>query len=86
MNTAIKAAFVAISVTSLAGPVLADQQARSGTPLEIYCNTAPEFGTARSDAVDNWVRICSVWLEKKCQASTPSLEDIQARQDAARNR
>ncbi|MBF0094708.1 MAG: hypothetical protein HQL33_01805 [Alphaproteobacteria bacterium] len=45
-----------------AGPALAEEAGRSGQPLNVYCNTAPEMGVGRADSVDNWVRICSLWL------------------------
>lgn len=58
----------------------AEQVARQGLPLEIFCNTVPDLTVKRTDSVDNWVRICTVWLSAKCQASTPPLEELKARQ------
>ncbi|MEX2449481.1 MAG: hypothetical protein WD407_01350 [Rhodospirillales bacterium] len=45
-----------------------EQSGRSGQPLSVFCNVAPELSTQRSDSVDNWVRICSLWLPYNCQA------------------
>ena len=46
-------------------PALAEEDSRSGQPLSVYCNTAPEMGVSRSDSVDNWVRICTLWLNSQ---------------------
>ncbi|MEQ8192901.1 MAG: hypothetical protein RIB59_00285 [Rhodospirillales bacterium] len=43
-----------------------EQSGRSGQPLSVFCNVAPELSTQRSDSVDNWVRICSLWLPYNC--------------------
>ena len=86
MRPAILALAVLAAASAWPAAVHGDQLARSGTPLEVYCNTAPEFGTTRSDAVDNWVRICSIWLDSKCKASTPSLEDLEARREDRKDR
>jgi hypothetical protein len=45
-----------------------EQSGRSGQPLSVFCNVAPELSTQRSDSVDNWVRICSLWLPYNCPA------------------
>jgi len=57
----------------IANPVKAEieQSGRSGQPLAVFCNVAPELSTQRSDSVDNWVRICSLWLRHSCQANKP---------------
>ncbi|MCB2102410.1 MAG: hypothetical protein KDE22_16150 [Rhodobacterales bacterium] len=55
------AALVAALVAA-APQARAEQKGRSGQPLAVYCNTAPDFSVQRSDSVDNWVRICTVWL------------------------
>ena len=54
-------------------PALAEieQSGRSGQPLSVFCNVAPELSTQRSDSVDNWVRICSLWLNHSCKAQKP---------------
>ena len=54
-------------------PALAEieQSGRSGQPLSVFCNVAPELSTQRSDSVDNWVRICSLWLNHSCKAKKP---------------
>lgn len=54
----------AVAVLS-AVPALAEEAGRSGQALSLYCNTVPEMGVQRSDSVDNWVKICSVWLNAK---------------------
>ena len=57
----------------LVGPAVAEieQSGRSGQPLAVFCNVAPELSTQRSDSVDNWVRICSLWLNYSCRAKKP---------------
>jgi hypothetical protein len=50
-----------------AGPVLAEQGAASGRPLREYCNTVPDLTVQRTDAVDNWVKICTVWFNAACR-------------------
>jgi len=40
----------------------AEQQSYSGIPLVQYCNVAPDLSVKRTDSVDNWVKICSIWL------------------------
>jgi hypothetical protein len=57
-------ALVSIVVLS-AVPVQAEEAGRSGQALSVYCNSVPEMGVQRSDSVDNWVKICSVWLNAK---------------------
>ncbi len=50
----------------LATPALAapgGQTGSSGMPLALYCNTVPHLAVQRSDSVDNWVRICTVWFK-----------------------
>lgn len=46
-------------------PALAEEAGRSGQALSVYCNSVPEMGVQRSDSVDNWVKICTVWLNAK---------------------
>lgn len=53
---------VAIIGLALAGPALAEQAGAAGKPLAQYCNTVPDLSAQRSDAVDNWVKICTVWF------------------------
>ncbi|MEO5336950.1 MAG: hypothetical protein H7841_08660 [Magnetospirillum sp. WYHS-4] len=55
----------AAGMAAFALPAAAEQAGRSGQALNVYCNTVPEMGTARSDSVDNWVKICTVWLNAK---------------------
>jgi hypothetical protein len=38
------------------------QQGQSGIPLSFFCNHVPDLSVQRSDGVNNWVRICSVWF------------------------
>jgi len=61
---------VFLSVFLFAAPAVAEieQSGRSGQPLAVFCNIAPELSTQRSDSVDNWVRICSLWLNYSCKA------------------
>ncbi|GAB6054519.1 hypothetical protein JCM17960_33390 [Magnetospira thiophila] len=54
-----------LAVSLFALPTLAapgEQTADSGKPLAIYCNSVPHLAVQRSDSVDNWVRICTIWL------------------------
>ncbi len=62
----------AVLAAGPATPGLAAQESQSGQPLEVYCNTAPDLRVQRADAVDNWVRICTVWFAAKCRDSGPS--------------
>jgi len=79
MRMWIKAPIVIITgaflLTLLLGiqPALAEieQSGRSGQPLTVFCNVAPELSTQRSDSVDNWVRICSLWLNHSCKVKMP---------------
>ncbi len=67
---ALAAAFVV--AMAFASPALAqnEQAGRSGQPLSVFCNVAPELSTQRSDAVDHWHRICSLWLQYSCKAKS----------------
>jgi hypothetical protein len=38
------------------------QGGQSGVPLSFFCNHVPDLSVQRTDGVDNWVRICSVWF------------------------
>ncbi len=38
------------------------QGGQSGIPLSFFCNHVPDLSVQRSDGVNNWVRICSVWF------------------------
>ena len=51
------------------------QGGQSGIPLSFYCNHVPDLSVQRSDSVDNWVQICSVWFtfQKNSRATLPSL-------------
>ncbi|CCQ72789.1 hypothetical protein [Magnetospira sp. QH-2] len=49
-----------LASTAMAAP--GEQTASSGQPLAIYCNSVPHLAVQRSDSVDNWVRICTIWL------------------------
>lgn len=56
-------AFAAVAAAAFSSPVKgAEQQSYSGIPMARYCNVAPDLSIDQTDAVDNWVRICSVWL------------------------
>jgi len=67
-------ALVALSSILWAAPATAEieQSGRSGQPLAVFCNVAPELSTQRSDSVDNWVRICSLWLQYSCKVKKPA--------------
>ncbi len=54
-------AAVAAAVLSLPAES-AEQQSYSGIPMAQYCNVAPDLSIDQTNSVDNWVRICSVWL------------------------
>lgn len=58
-------ALMVVAGLALSLPVQAEEAGRGKQPLSVYCNTVPELGTARSDSVDNWVKICTVWLNAK---------------------
>lgn len=58
-------ALVSAATALFAVPALAEEAGRSGQALSVYCNSVPEMGVQRSDSVDNWVKICSVWLNAK---------------------
>ncbi len=56
-------AIVAVAAAAFPSPVEgAEQQSYSGIPLVQYCNVAPDLAVNRTDSVDNWTKICSVWL------------------------
>lgn len=38
------------------------QGGQSGVPLSFFCNHVPDLSVQRSDGVDNWVRVCTVWF------------------------
>ena len=69
IRTAIFATLVAVL---FAAPVAAQgvndqnpgrfQGGQSGVPLSFFCNHVPDLSVQRSDGVDNWVRICTVWF------------------------
>ncbi|MGB0670643.1 MAG: hypothetical protein ACPGNT_04050 [Rhodospirillales bacterium] len=60
-------ALSALLVSALAVPsVHAEQKGSAGQPLSLYCNTVPDLSVQRTDQVDNWVRICTVWLAANC--------------------
>lgn len=62
-----------LTLLLLVAPAVAEieQSGRSGQPLAVFCNVAPELSTQRSDSVDNWVRICSLWLNFSCKVKKP---------------
>ncbi len=61
-NIPLLALFVA-AAAAFSSPVEgAEQQSYSGIPLVQYCNVAPDLSVNRTDSVDNWTKICSVWL------------------------
>jgi hypothetical protein len=61
-----------ILLTVGAAPALAEQQTSSGKPLQVYCNSVPDLSVRRNDAVDNWIKICTVWLNAGCGKSIPA--------------
>ena len=38
------------------------QGGQSGVPLSFFCNHLPDLSVQRSDGVNNWVRICTLWF------------------------
>ena len=64
-------ATLAVAAGLAAGPAAADQKAAAGQPLSVYCNTVPDLSVQRTDQVDNWVRICTVWLHANCGKAPP---------------
>lgn len=36
--------------------------AQSGIPLSYFCNHVPDLSVTRPDAVDTWVKICTVYF------------------------
>ncbi|MCP5373065.1 MAG: hypothetical protein H6907_15170 [Hyphomicrobiales bacterium] len=62
---------IAAALLLAAGPALAEQKAAAGQPLSVYCNTVPDLSVQRTDQVDNWVRICTVWLNANCAKAPP---------------
>ncbi len=69
----------------MVSPAIAEieQSGRSGQPLAVFCNVAPELSTQRSDSVDNWVRICSLWLNFSCKAKKSGSKKINYEADKA---
>ncbi len=59
----------ALGLTILSQSALAEQAGDAGMPLAQYCNTVPALQVQRRDSVDNWIRICTVWLNARCKAS-----------------
>ncbi len=56
-------ALAAVAAAAISSPAAgAEQQSYSGIPMAQYCNVTPDLSIDRTDSVDNWVRICSVWL------------------------
>lgn len=62
MKTMVCAALLALMWIP-AGGASADETGDSRRPLREYCNHSPDFSVLRTDAVDNWVRVCSVWFQ-----------------------
>ena len=67
MNTRVLgAAPLAAMMTALLafpGAGEAGQTAYSDRPLKEYCSHAPDFSVQRTDSVDNWVKVCSIWFQ-----------------------
>ena len=63
-NIPLFALFVAAAAAaSLSSPAEgAEQQSYSGIPMAQYCNVVPDLSIDQTNSVDNWTRICSVWL------------------------
>lgn len=68
MNPRIAAALMLAAVLSpsAASAAPGEQTSSSNMPLALYCNTVPHLAVQRSDSVDNWIRICTVWLTATC--------------------
>lgn len=69
-----------VLATILSMPALAasgEQTGSSGMPLDIYCNTVPHLAVQRSDSVDNWVRICTTWLNAGAESKLTA-EEVEA--------
>ena len=79
---ALRVLGIAVLVAALswpaAGTARAEQKGRGGQPLSVYCNTAPDFSVQRRDSVDNWVRICSLWLNAPNAATGRTNRDTPA--------
>ena len=74
-----RAILMAAALTAgAATPGLAAQESQSGQPLEVYCNTAPDLRVQRADAIDNWVRICTVWFSARCPDTDPPTAETTA--------
>ncbi|MEE8393099.1 MAG: hypothetical protein V3R66_02040 [Rhodospirillales bacterium] len=41
------------------------QGGQSGLPLSYFCNHVPDLSVNRTDGVDNWVRICTVYFSAR---------------------
>ncbi len=62
-NISFFAFFVAVAAAVLSSPAEgAEQQSYSGIPMAQYCNVVPDLSIDQTNSVDNWTRICSVWL------------------------
>ncbi len=56
-------AIAAVAAAVLSSPAEgAEQQSYSGIPMAQYCNVVPDLSIDQTNSVDNWTRICSVWL------------------------
>lgn len=71
----------AASLVLLAVSARAEQAGDSGKSLAQFCNTVPDLSTLRSDSVDNWVKICTVWFNAACRApeAKPVKDDARAK-------
>ncbi|MGB0681733.1 MAG: hypothetical protein ACPGOV_03465 [Magnetovibrionaceae bacterium] len=66
-NLPLTAAVLACLITL---PAAAEQKGDAGKPLSEYCNTVPDLSVQRTDQVDNWTRICTIWLAHNCPAGS----------------
>jgi hypothetical protein len=67
-TVALASLIITLAISTVSAQGVSDQNpgrfqgGQSGVPLSFFCNHVPDLSVQRSDGVDNWVRICSVWF------------------------